>query len=220
MNVIKLFSISQGMSSIRRYSGVHLLKEESVMEHTGFVCLFTYFICEKLNHECEPEHLINTGLALEKSVVHDMDEVITGDIPRPTKYFNSETKKVFDKMAKIGMTQVVNQLELQNINTFLNWEKAKDGKEGKIVALADLASVVYKIWDEMIMLSNNKLMRQAMQVSEYMYDFSLKIKNTEDFTNKQKEIIIDVLSQFVTIIGTITENNTEIYGTINCFKEQ
>jgi 5'-deoxynucleotidase YfbR-like HD superfamily hydrolase len=133
MNVIKLFSISQGMSSIRRYSGVHLIKEESVMEHTGFVCLFTYFICEKLNHECEPEHLINTGLALEKSVVHDMDEVITGDIPRPTKYFNSETKKVFDKMAKIGMTQVVNQLELQNINTFLNWEKAKDGKEGKIV---------------------------------------------------------------------------------------
>ena len=75
MNVIKLFSISQGMSSIRRYSGVHLLKEESVMEHTGFVCLFTYFICEKLNHECEPEHLINTGLALEKSVVHDMDEI-------------------------------------------------------------------------------------------------------------------------------------------------
>ena len=71
----------------------------------------------------------------------------------------------------------------------------------------------------MIMLSNNKLMRQAMQVSEYMYDFSLKIKTNEDFTNKQKEIIM-MLSQFVTIIGTITETNTEIYGTINCFKEQ
>ena len=222
MDIIKIFSTAQKMSAIRRYSQIHLLKEESVLEHTGFVCLFSYLLCHELNTKATNNltETMDIGEVLCKAVVHDIDEVVTGDIPRPTKYFNSETKKVFDKMAKIGMTQVVNQLEMQNINTFLNWEKAKDGKEGKIVALADLASVVYKIWDEMIMLSNNKLMRQAMQVSEYMYDFSLKIKNNEDFTNKQKEIIIDVLNQFVTIIGTITETNTEIYGTINCFKEQ
>ena len=61
-----------------------------------------------------------------------MDEVITGDIPRPTKYFNSETKE-FCKMAKIGMTQVINQLEPKYKYIF-KLEKAKDGKEGKIVA--------------------------------------------------------------------------------------
>ena len=96
MNIIKLFSISQSMSAIKRYSQLHLLKSESVMEHTGFVCLFAYILCEKINSVSDEEDKLNIGIALEKAVIHDIDEVVTGDIPRPTKYYSKKSSEVFE----------------------------------------------------------------------------------------------------------------------------
>ena len=81
MDIVKLFSVSQGMSAIQRYSQLHLLKSESVMEHTGFVCLFTYTLCEEINSVSSPNDKLDVGMALQKAIVHDIDEVITGDIP-------------------------------------------------------------------------------------------------------------------------------------------
>ena len=53
MNIVKIFSISQSMSSINRYSQINLLHPESVLEHTGFVCLFTYLTCSECNAEVQ-----------------------------------------------------------------------------------------------------------------------------------------------------------------------
>ena len=67
MKVIKLFSLTQGLSSIQRYSQLHLLKPESVMEHTGFVCLFTYVLCEELDsYALTISEKFNRGAALER----------------------------------------------------------------------------------------------------------------------------------------------------------
>ena len=106
MNIIKLFSVSQSMSAIKRYSQLHLLKPESVMEHTGFVCLFTYILCEKINSVSREEDKLNIGLALEKAVIHDIDEVVTGDIPRPTKYYSKDSSKIFEEIAEQGIKQI------------------------------------------------------------------------------------------------------------------
>ena len=56
------------MASIRRYSQLHLLKPESVMEHTGFVCLFTYLLSEEINSVSGEK--VDIGLALQRAVVH------------------------------------------------------------------------------------------------------------------------------------------------------
>ena len=48
MDVIKVFNMSQRLCSVRRYSQLHLVKDESVMEHTGFVCFFGFLLSEYL----------------------------------------------------------------------------------------------------------------------------------------------------------------------------
>ena len=85
------------------------------MEHTGFVCLFTYTMCEEINSVSPDAHKLNTGKALKKAIVHDIDEVITGDIPRPTKYYNDDSIALFEKMAEAGIDQIIKELNVEGL---------------------------------------------------------------------------------------------------------
>jgi 5'-deoxynucleotidase YfbR-like HD superfamily hydrolase len=206
MDIIKLFSISQSMSAIKRYSQLHLLKSESVMEHTGFVCLFTYILCEKINSVSDEEDKLNIGIALEKAVIHDIDEVVTGDIPRPTKYHSKESSKIFENIADDGIKQIISELDLGFQSRIeLNWKTAKDDSEGAIVALADLASVVYKLWDEVILLGNKKLILQGKQVFTYVQNLSKEIEKNFHFTYDQQLAINNVIYQLLQICAEINK---------------
>ena len=218
MNIVKLFSVSQGMSAIQRYSQLHLLKSESVMEHTGFVCLFTYTLCEEINSVSSPNDKLDVGMALQKAIVHDIDEVITGDIPRPTKYYSEESVAVFKKIAEAGIDQIINELRINSRNMKTNWEQSKAGKEGMIVALADLSSVIYKLWEEILMLGNKKLFRQANEVKNFLGDFQAKIADGNWFDPAQKHIIDIALDQLYTILNEISKASEPIHGTFKTFE--
>ncbi len=218
MDIVKLFSVSQGMSAIQRYSQLHLLKSESVMEHTGFVCLFTYTMCEEINSVSPDAHKLNTGNALKKAIVHDIDEVITGDIPRPTKYYNDDSIALFEKMAEAGIDQIINELQIDDLDMKNDWKQSKSGREGAIVAFADLSSVVYKLWEEIIMLGNRKLFRQSKEVSKYMMNFEKKIKDDSLFTMPQKQIIYKSIEQLYSILRQIVKTSDPIHGTLTAFE--
>ena len=220
MDVVKLFSVSQGMSAIQRYSQLHLLKSESVMEHTGFVCLFTYTMCEEINSVSPDAHKLNTGKALKKAIVHDIDEVITGDIPRPTKYYNDDSIALFEKMAEAGIDQIINELKIDDLDMKNDWKQSKSGREGAIVAFADLSSVVYKLWEEIIMLGNRKLFRQSKEVSKYMMNFEKKIKDDSLFTMPQKQIIYKSIEQLYSILRQIVKTSDPIHGTLTAFENE
>lgn len=221
MDLIKLFSISQGMSAIKRYSQLHLVKEESVMEHTGFVCLFTYLVCEEINSKTYfDSEKMNIGIALQKAVVHDMDEVVTGDIPRPTKYHSKSTIEVFDSISEKGINQIIRDLEIKTGNIKHNWKNAKEQNEGFIVALADLSSVVYKLWDETVLLGNKKLLMQASDVHNYIRSFKQKVDNNNDLFANQKLVIYEIIEQLYYIIKEIMKLNNPLLGTIESLRSK
>lgn len=215
MNVVKIFSISQSMSSINRYSQINLLHPESVLEHTGFVCLFTYLTCSEINFSCEKK--INTGLALMKAVFHDVDEVVTGDIPRPTKYFSEESKNIFDKIASQGINQIISELGIKNSESSQEienlWRESKNDEEGRIVALSDLAAVVYKIWEEVILLGNKKLVLQGKQVFGYIEDFASSL-NSQEINEQHRTVIEDVICQLLNISSKIKDMEDPMIGTL------
>ena len=220
MNIVKLFSVSQGMSAIQRYSQLHLLKSESVMEHTGFVCLFTYTLCEEINSVSFDAHKLDTGKALKKAIVHDIDEVITGDIPRPTKYYNERSIALFEEMAEDGIDQIIKELQIDNLDMKNDWRQSKSGREGAIVAFADLSSVVYKLWEEIVMLGNRKLFRQSEQVSKYLMKFEGKIKGDSLFTGAQQVIIYKSIEQLYAILRQIVKTSDPIHGTLTAFENE
>lgn len=212
MNVVKVFSISQSMSSINRYSQINLLHSESVLEHTGFVCLFTYLVCSEINFSCKKK--IDTGLALMKATFHDVDEVVTGDIPRPTKYFSAESRAIFDKIASQGIKQIISELEIKHSSEIENlWKKSKEDDEGRIVALADLAAVVYKIWEEVILLGNKKLVLQGKQVFGYIEDFT-EFLNGQEIDSHHRMIIGEIIIQLLDIASEISDMKDPMIGTL------
>jgi len=155
MNLKTGFDILMKMSSLQRYSQTYLIKPESVLEHTGFVVLLSNMIGLKL---IEQGYAVDIGLLLSKAAVHDMDEIITGDIPRPTKYYNRGIREAIQEIENANMRLISKHLDLGDV-IYNHWAEAKDNDEGFIVAISDTLAVVYKSWQE-VQMYGNKAMRE------------------------------------------------------------
>jgi len=156
------FDVSMRMSSLKRYSQTHLMKDESVLEHTGFVCLLSYFIGKSLVREGIE---IDMGVLLSKATVHDLDEVITGDIPRPTKYSHG----VLEALRKVETENM--KLMSKGLDTpelFDDWNKAKAGLEGSIISVVDSYAVLYKGYQEFIMFGNRSILWNMEKIREIL----------------------------------------------------
>jgi 5'-deoxynucleotidase YfbR-like HD superfamily hydrolase len=138
--MLKVFDFINDLSCTRRWSQAHCLKNESVLEHTAFVAVYSLYLCKKYNIEAEA--------VLEKALVHDMEEVIIGDIPSVTKY------KDEDLLCHIKSAEIDAAIEISDTifysQMFTSWSNAKNLStlSGQIIAVADCAAVVYKIWQE------------------------------------------------------------------------
>ena len=159
--LLEIFEINYKMSALTRFSQTHLVKEESVLEHTGFICMMSYFIANKMIEEgCD----INIGTLMCKAVVHDVDEIITGDIPRPTKYYNAYVRESIQQVEEENMKLISKNVEINSI--YNDWATSKQGKEGNIVALCDGLAILYKVYYEAIMFGNKTIIDHFKHIPE------------------------------------------------------
>lgn len=164
--LLKSFFLIDEFSAVTRYSKNRPIKEENNLEHTGWVCLWSYLIAVDIQNKLGLD--LDFGRIMSGAVIHDIDEALTGDIPRPTKYFDKELR---DKIAELEFKSVqslVKRLEHNphDQNILDDWLESKgiDYPEQFIVKMADLISVVYKVWQEMIMLRNNCFLSVAKEI--------------------------------------------------------
>lgn len=186
MKVLNIFSIASSLSSMQRYSQTFLNKKESVLEHTGFVVLFCCLVAQEM---VALGRTVDVALLLSKAALHDIDEIITGDIPRTTKYFDDETRKIFERIESHGMAALIEKMELQKSNYSI-WKNSKGGYEGSIVAIADVAAVVYKTWEEPHLLNNNSFAHNAINLPAQLDKILLSLND-----EYLKEIVIDLQKQ-------------------------
>lgn len=199
MNIKKNFKFISDLASVNRYSQSRLNNNESVLEHSGGVSLLCYFIgveLRKFNLDVDFEKL------LSKAILHDCDEVVTGDIAMPVKYHSMILREEIGKMEQKNVLEI--SLELTGSEEmFDSWKRAKDGKEGAIVSLCDSLSVLYKLYDEVVMRGNktlghinkieNTILKKSVKIS-YLYGFEnfsdcrFLFELCEDCKNMQEEI--------------------------------
>jgi 5'-deoxynucleotidase YfbR-like HD superfamily hydrolase len=127
------------MRKVMRYNSRALISPEDVSQHSwyiSYICLTIH--CWMVNEGNCPK--IDLGVLLTRALVHDMDEMLVGDVPRPLKYWSEETRKAIDQ-ASIA---IFNEYAQKYLDKFIieSVEKCKDGPEGEIVALADLMCVI------------------------------------------------------------------------------
>ncbi len=122
-------------SEVNRYSGIYQQNVENLAEHITDIMMLSYMIGNKLNDFGEG---IDLGILLEKCLLHDVEEVILGDIPRTTKYASDGIKKEIDVLSKKSASKLL------NIRQYQLWSESKEGKEGSILKLADFLVVAKK----------------------------------------------------------------------------
>ena len=96
MSSVKFMNTIGKLASVKRYSDFRMVNEESVLEHTAFVGMMSYFIAESLMKENKLE--IDVKILLEKALMHDIDEVATGDIAMPVKYYSESLRSMIGEM--------------------------------------------------------------------------------------------------------------------------
>ena len=150
------FKTLKSLESVDRFSGDAISQPESVLAHSGWVALWSLFIAQDLQ-QAVPTYVPDYAALLPRALLHDLDEVGTGDIPRLTKYAHPELKTELDKFAlqSVGQTRRDLGLVSERLETWYDTAKSWQGSvEQYIVLLADYAAVLYRVWDE-VMLRNN-----------------------------------------------------------------
>ena len=136
---MKIFKLIDDMSNVRRWSHAYCHKEESVLEHTAVVAIIALSIGSELGAD--------SATLLEKALLHDMEEVVTGDIPNPTKYHNSRITAEIKEFEDIAAQEIAERYF--GDWAYITWRSSKDETlEGEIVRIADAAAVVIKIQQE------------------------------------------------------------------------
>lgn len=140
------------LASMDRYSQTRLINPESVLEHTGYVCMCSLIIARRI---LKNGRSVNIALLMSKAAVHDIEESITGDIACPTKYWDasatSTMKRISDEASVMAFRSIGDD-DLYEI-----WADSKEGFEGQIVSLADKLAVVYKVHQEYALFGNKTI---------------------------------------------------------------
>jgi 5'-deoxynucleotidase YfbR-like HD superfamily hydrolase len=89
------------LSHVYRYSSIPTTVPENVMEHLGWVTLYSLMIHSQVGG---PERL--TGSVLLRSITHDLPEMVTGDVVRTFKYSSEALKKEISNAEDVMMKRV------------------------------------------------------------------------------------------------------------------
>lgn len=135
------------LSSITRYSTKRAITTQSVMQHLGSVTLIAMVFSDYLNRLGIKN---DTERVMRMSIIHDADEIVSGDIPHPAKYqqgaISENLRSSLNKLADYTIRSTLQMLNNQEMfNSYYGLyveEKQRSTIEAKIVKLADFADVI------------------------------------------------------------------------------
>lgn len=158
------FSQITRTNEVYRYSGTYQVNQESLSEHITDVSIMSYLIGNKIISLGED---IDIGVLLEKCLVHDLDEVVTGDVPRNTKYATIDVHNSMDIVANRAIESLANST---NVGRRLigTWRNSKVGPEGIILKLSDMLCVARKAIIEVNLYGNKSFLRVVEEVDTHL----------------------------------------------------
>lgn len=175
------------MSFIHRFNTALVLHRENNAEHSYYVALYgmvIVFWCQNTYasvvgtpsgrlEEAFQKRMANPSMegVLIKALVHDLEEVRTGDFTRRFKHAHPDLKEKLEHYAGLEFDGVIKDLAPLNghMRSRLahDWRYSKDSSpEGRVVALADFMSVLSHMWYE-IRCSNVSMQDNYQDMLEY-----------------------------------------------------
>lgn len=141
------FAYLNRMKYIKRWSLMHSMVEENVMEHTEQVSVVAHALAVIKNTYFKGN--VNIEKVVLYAQYHETSEVITGDLPTPIKYFNKEINGAYKELERGAELKLLSMLPPE-----LSSEYAKSvipdekSEEYIIMKLADKISAYIKCVEE------------------------------------------------------------------------
>ncbi|RLC99272.1 MAG: hypothetical protein DRI46_09785 [Chloroflexi bacterium] len=158
----EIINLGRRTAIVTRYSQAHLSRPENVLEHTGFVCLFCMIVGSR-----HPS--VDMGELMKKAVVHDLEESMIGDVANPVKYANKEIHTALENIGRIAITEIAHDVGFNSLPGI--WARSKDETiEGRIVKIADVVSVLGKIYEEVVLYKNHSIVDYAENTMRFFVD--------------------------------------------------
>jgi len=180
-DLLNFFKTVRRLTFIERCSNILHIHKSTVSDHSFYVALYAMVFADmenykilnevgeaigngvgndkKLSKEKVRNLLYNTSEVVKRSLIHDLEESLTGDILYPVKHEVRPAKLLLDQ----AIQSVVNNELFESIPDYstkkyykILWQKSKDNsKEGRLVAAMDKFEILMYSLQE-ILLGNKQ----------------------------------------------------------------
>ena len=143
------FAMMARMKYIERWALMRNSLKENISEHSLEVAMLAHGLAIISNERCG-NHLDVNQIAL-MGLYHDANEIITGDMPTPVKYFDENIKEAYKRVENVASYTMLNKLpaDMRKYSEPL-FIPGEDMKEAwKIVKAADKLSALIKCKEEL-----------------------------------------------------------------------
>jgi putative hydrolases of HD superfamily len=140
--------LNRGLAHVMRFSSTPQHFPESVAEHsfyTAYIVSLLSDLVEKVGERVDREKAISMAL------IHDTEEMFSGDILTPFKHYSLEVKDAIQKVNEQVVPQVFENLpEAMREKYITLWNEESKGKsiEAQMVKVADRLSLLAKCTEE------------------------------------------------------------------------
>ena len=158
MSQSHFFAHLSRLKLISRWPLMRNVRTENVSEHSLQVAMVAHALAAIKNRKFGGS--VNAERIALIAMYHDAGEVLTGDLPTPVKYFNSQIAHEYKAIEKIAQQKLVNMVpeELQDIFAPLIDEQYYSDEEKNLVKQADALCAYLKCLEE-LSAGNNEFLR-------------------------------------------------------------
>jgi len=176
--------------NVKRYSGFTLVKDESVSDHVWGMITLALELIPEINEVLKDENkCIDVKSIIYRVAIHDIDESITCDIPRPMKYYTPEFR---DMIEQVTSSMLKTEFPDDLVHDILT---AKDNTlDGEVISILDLMQAGIKMRNE-IKLGNQFMRTEVPNVISALEDLSLH--NLKNYSESAYAFIQEVLAAYI-----------------------
>jgi len=191
LNLIELLTGNPDrLRYVTRFSTCHRTHQETVAEHSFYVSLYCYFISMHLK---SLGFRIDLGDVLTRALIHDLDEGLTGDVPRPFKYVNKTLPAELRAGAATAMEKILETIygsdKAARAEIYMRWAHGKeDGLEGAVLAFADYLAALAYVWRE-VATGNQIILTHCEPMRQYLLLFDgIEFEPLRDLVNEARRL--------------------------------
>src|SRR5690625_3799267 len=157
------FAYLARMKFIRRWGLMRNTRTENIQEHSLQVAMIAHALAvirnKRFGGSVDPARVALLG------VYHDAEEVITGDLPTPVKYFSTQVQEAFASISSVAQERLLGMLPefMRPSYEDLLRPELQDGEERELVRAADRLCAYLKCLEE-AKAGNQEFVRAEQQV--------------------------------------------------------